>query len=559
MQLLTNLKIKMVMVSILIVFTLIWGGVSFFSLHSLNSLKKEIDLTNVQQANGDIINNASDRYYQVKLAMDQIIEYQASGDMQHSQQIMDQVRKDIDFLQNGLDTFKVTNHANINSTTIDNIYNSSLMLFTLGIKPMFEAVQQNNGNSYNQLRNGKYTELRNGFTQAIVSYNQEIQRLKSEANNRIVTWVSLSKTIIIIAMVLGLAVLLLTERYLSIFMGRSLEWVKNHLHILSEGRLDKPAQDLGKNEVGELIPFLNTMQSNWVKTVSEIRSTAGEIYQGSSEIAAGNTDLSSRTEEQAAALTETAASMEELSAMVKQNADNASDASVLAQAASSAVNQGEEVVQLVINSMKNITGSSQKITEIINVIDSIAFQTNILALNAAVEAARAGEQGRGFAVVASEVRNLAQRSANAAKEIKTLIDESVTSVNEGYQQVSLTSESMDNIQKSVRSVTEIMSEIASASVEQSKGIIQVGTAISQMDSVTQQNAALVEQSSATSSSLEEQAYRLTEVVSVFKLPGDTHYDAVRRSPVGNMKQADQLPTQKADTKSRSSDAGWASF
>ncbi len=531
MQFIKNLKIKVMMMTILIIFTLIWGGVSFFSLHALDSLKAEVGLTNVQQVNGDIINGASDRYYQIKLAMDRAMVYQSAGDTQNYQTMIDRVAKDIDFLQGGLDKFKVTDHANISSTSIDNIYNSSLMLFTQGIKPMFEAVKSNNTNSYTQLTTEKYNPLRLGFTQAIVAYNQEILDLKNAANDRIANWVSLAKTIIVIAMVLGLAVLFLTERYLALFLGRPLEWVKQHLQVLSVGHLDKPTQNLGNNEVGQLIPFLDTMQSNWVKTVTQIRTSAGEIYQGTSEIASGNMDLSSRTEEQAAALTQTAASMEELSAVVKQNADNAGEASVLAKAASAAANRGGEVVQAVISSMKNITSSSQKIADIINVIDSIAFQTNILALNAAVEAARAGEQGRGFAVVASEVRNLAQRSAGAAKEIKTLIDESVSNVNNGYEQVSLTNESMGDILKSVTSVTDIMGEIASASSEQSKGITQVGSAISQMDSVTQQNAALVEESSATSASLEEQAHRLTEIVSVFRLPGDGASDHVSTAKV----------------------------
>ncbi|MGP3593861.1 methyl-accepting chemotaxis protein [Vagococcus sp. WN89Y] len=520
MQFIRNLKIKFVMLAILIIFTLLWGGVSFFSLHALSGLTDEVELTNVQQVNGDIINNASDRYYQVKLLMDRAMVYHASNDQQNYQQTVEHIAKDIDFLQAGLNQFKVTDHANISVTATDNIYNSSLTLFNQAIKPMFDAVKANDNDTYISLSKAQFSPLRSGFSQAIVAYNQEIHDLKSAANARIASWVSVTRTIIIIAMVFGLLMLALSERYLALCLARSLEWVKDHLQVLSVGNLDKPTRHLGNNEVGQLIPFLDTMQANWVKTVSQIRSSAGEIYQGASEIAAGNTDLSSRTEEQAAALTQTAASMEELSAVVKQNADNASEASVLAKNASGAVNQGEEMVQSVIASMKNITESSHKITDIINVIDSIAFQTNILALNAAVEAARAGEQGRGFAVVASEVRNLAQRSAGAAKEIKALINESVTNVNNGYDQVTLTSESMDNILRSVSSVTDIMGEIAAASTEQSKGIGQVGAAISQMDSVTQQNAALVEESSATSSSLEQQAFRLTEIVSVFTLPGD---------------------------------------
>lgn len=525
------------MLAILVIFTLLWGGVSFFSLHALSGLTEEVELTNVQQVNGDIINNASDRYYQVKLLMDRALVFQANNDTQNYQQMIDRIGKDIDFLQNGLNQFKVTDHANISTNATDNIYNSSLTLFNQAITPMFAAVKANNVESYNQLSKAQFSPLRSGFSQAIVAYNQEIHDLKSAANARIASWVSLTRTIIIVAMIIGLAMLVMSERYLALCLARSLEWVKQHLQVLSVGNLDKPTKNLGNNEVGQLIPYLETMQNNWVNTVTQIRNSAGEIYQGASEIASGNTDLSSRTEEQAAALTQTAASMEELSAVVKQNADNASEASSLAKTASAAVNKGEERVQAVIASMKNITSSSQKITDIINVIDSIAFQTNILALNAAVEAARAGEQGRGFAVVASEVRNLAQRSAGAAKEIKTLIDESVTNVNNGFDQVTLTSESMDNILRSVTSVTDIMGEIASASIEQSKGIGQVGTAISQMDSVTQQNAALVEESSATSGSLEQQAYQLTEIVSVFKLPGDAAQPGNTSKPVASAPKA----------------------
>lgn len=556
MSFICNVRVKIMMLAILIIFTLLWGGVSFFSLYSLNSLTGEIGLTNVQQTNGDIINGASDRYYKVKLSMDEAAVVENNSDRVRA--LLNDAAADVDFLKGGLAQFKVTDHANISSTTIDDIYNSSYQLFSEAIVPMLDAVRQNNHDAYNKLVREKYNPLRVKFTTAINEYNQIIKNLKTDAQARISAWVYWCKVTLIVAMIVGLCVVVLTDRYLAIQMGRPLEKVKAHLQILSNGQLDSTIGEMGRNEIGQLIPFVNAMQQNWIKTVADIRRSASEIYHGSSEIAAGNADLSSRTEEQAAALSETAASMEQLSAVVKQNADNAHQASSLARDASKAANNGGDVVKAVSNSMQNITHSSQKIVDIINVIDSIAFQTNILALNAAVEAARAGEAGRGFAVVASEVRNLAQRSAQAAKEIKTLIDESVDNVKNGYEQVSLASKSMEDILKSVTNVTDIMGEIASASSEQSKGISQVGTAITQMDSVTQQNAALVEQSSATSSSLEEQAHHLNEIVSVFKLPGVADATAARRElkPAGKVAALANLSQT-----SRQEKAGddWTSF
>ncbi|ANE74962.1 methyl-accepting chemotaxis protein [Dickeya solani] len=556
MSFICNVRVKIMMLAILIIFTLLWSGVSFFSLYSLNSLTGEIGLTNVQQTNGDIINGASDRYYKVKLSMDEAVVAENNSD--RGRRLLSDATADVDFLKGGLAQFKVADHANISSNTIDDIYNSSYQLFSEAIVPMLDAARQNNHDAYEKLVREKYNPLRVKFTDAINEYNQIIKNLKTEAQARISAWVYWCKVTLIVAMIVGLGVVILTDRYLAIQMGRPLEKVKAHLQILSNGQLDLTIGEMGRNEIGQLIPFVNTMQRNWIKTVADIRRSANEIYHGSSEIAAGNADLSSRTEEQAAALSETAASMEQLSAVVKQNADNAHQASSLARDASKAANNGGDVVKAVSNSMQNITHSSQKIVDIINVIDSIAFQTNILALNAAVEAARAGEAGRGFAVVASEVRNLAQRSAQAAKEIKTLIDESVDNVKNGYEQVSQASKSMEDILKSVTNVTDIMGEIASASSEQSKGISQVGTAITQMDSVTQQNAALVEQSSATSSSLEEQAHHLNEIVSVFKLPGVADATAARRElkPAGKVAALANLnPT------SRQEKAGddWTSF
>jgi methyl-accepting chemotaxis protein len=268
---------------------------------------------------------------------------------------------------------------------------------------------------------------------------------------------------------------------------------------------------------GSLLVEMKQMRNSLVDIVSQVRRGTHTITTASREIAAGNTDLSSRTELQASSLEKTASAMEELTSTVKQNADNAREANHLAATASDVARKGGEVVSQVVGTMGEINSSASKIADIIGVIDGIAFQTNILALNAAVEAARAGEQGRGFAVVASEVRNLAQRSAAAAKEIKQLIGDSVEKIGRGSKLVGQAGETMDEVVASVKRVTDIMSDIASASAEQSAGIEQVNLSIIEMDGMTQQNAALVEQAAAAFQSLQDQAAELQRVVSIFKL------------------------------------------
>lgn len=273
----------------------------------------------------------------------------------------------------------------------------------------------------------------------------------------------------------------------------------------------------GTDETSTLLRALKQMNENLTDVVLDVRNGANSIATASAQISAGNADLSSRTEEQASSLAETAATMEQLTVTVKQNADNAQQASVLAEAAARIAVQSGEVVSQVVTTMGKINDSSRQVAEIIGVIDTIAFQTNILALNAAVEAARAGEQGRGFAVVATEVRALAQRSASAAKEIKALIDNSVATTETGNQLVAEAGSTMNETVKSITRVTDIMDEITSASQEQSVGIEQVNQAVSQMDQVTQQNAALVEEAAAASTSLQEQASNLAKLVATFKL------------------------------------------
>ncbi|UJD92438.1 HAMP domain-containing protein (plasmid) [Rahnella aquatilis] len=288
---------------------------------------------------------------------------------------------------------------------------------------------------------------------------------------------------------------------------------------IAAGDLTAVITTYSKDELGRLTQSMGVMNAKLCEMITGIRESVGHLATASSQIAAGNIDLAARTEQQSAAVVETAASMEELTSTVRLNADNALQASQLATSARADACKGGEIVNDVVMTMNGIAASSKKITDIISVINGIAFQTNILALNAAVEAARAGEQGRGFAVVAGEVRTLAQRSANAAKEIESLINESVDRIGTGTELVTKAGNSMEDIVQSVTHVSQIIDEISTSSNEQRQGIEQIGKAVTEMDSTTQQNATLVQESSAAAISLEEQAKRLDEMVSVFRVPG----------------------------------------
>ena len=519
MRLLKNFTIRIVMLAILGLFCLLWSGVGLFSLHSLSKISEGNDIDRHLVHQMTVLSQGNDQYFRFVTRLSRAMDVKMSGgtpDFAPAQQSLENMSKK-------LQEMKTLSPGPMDPEVAAAVLTKWQALLDNGVIPQMQLAKQGTLTAFAEHASTVTPALSREFGASAERFNATAGERLDTTRVMVDGKTSIIRTLIITAVILGIALLFFTDRYLVAMMVKPLGRIRQQFQQIAQG---DPIEDFGRNCVGQLVPLLCAMQDSLREAVSTIRSGSDNIWRGATEISTGNNDLSSRTEEQAAALEETAASMEQLTATVKLNAENAREASQLADTATETAGKGSTLVSEVVETMDGIAASSKQIAEITSVINSIAFQTNILALNAAVEAARAGEQGRGFAVVAGEVRNLASRSAGAAKEIETLIGESSRRVDQGARLVKETGLTMEAILRGATEVTVIMKQIASASEEQNKGISQVSVAITQMDSVTQQNAALVEQVSAAAVALERQTEELQRSVQQFRLSAnDVQYAA----------------------------------
>ncbi|CAB3630796.1 methyl-accepting chemotaxis protein [Achromobacter pestifer] len=539
-----NLKVRTCIVLVLLLFTgamFISNGVAWLGLNSSNAKLEQVNDAYSNQ--GTQLNRAYAAYLRGRLLLATSLMDMQQG---KTEQANTQTKRAEALMQEGsksLDEFRKAQRMPGSEALVekleaaykqfDDVYKrQAAALSNMAIQEYLDL------NDAGSAANTAFREAVNGVLQFLDQRTDELV-VQAETDHRI------SRMVTIAMLAIGLVLALGCWIFINRTVLRPLHQAGDHFDKISGGDFTGRIDVRSTNEIGQLFGAIKRMQESLTRTVATVRRGVDEINVGSREISAGNTDLSSRTEQQAASLEETAASMEQLASTVKQNADNARQANQLAASASDVAERGGSAVSEVVSTMQGISASSRKISEIVSVIDGIAFQTNILALNAAVEAARAGEQGKGFAVVAGEVRSLAQRSAQAAKEIKGLIEDSVSKVGAGSQQVERAGATMQEIVASVKRVTDIMGEISAASEEQSSGIDQVNRAVSQMDEVTQQNAALVEEAAAAAGSLQEQAQRLAEAVAVFKINAGEVIEVPARQ-LAQQRTAARVPAPQAN-------------
>ncbi|MHB9326081.1 methyl-accepting chemotaxis protein [Phytobacter ursingii] len=515
MRILRDITIRKMVLLILVLFSIIWGMASLLTFYNFSTLEQLLTQNSSQKNAYAMLVKGNDQYFRTMTRMLRAMDYRQTGDEENAAKTMESAGKALAISQNMLAQFRDARHPGVSDDVIRSMINDWDGLLTNAIVPMYDAAKNNQTDKFRELFRKTYPPLSVQFGATAEKYTQAIQSdaILMQTNAQI----SYNKIVLISALLAGLVTLLLTDRYLVNYLVKPLGMLKTHLELLTAGKLSSQLDSFGRNCAGQLIPYVQKMQESLQTTVKTIQDSSASIFANTSEIRGGNEELSSRTEQQAAALQQTAASMEELTSTVRNNAQNVREALKLTEEAQRTAKRGGDITSTVVQTMHGITDSSQKISDITSVINSISFQTNLLALNAAVEAARAGEQGRGFAVVASEVRLLAQRSAQAAKEIEALISESVNRVKTGAEQVQEAGDAMSVIIQSVAQVNSLMGEISVASDEQSRGIEQIGLAMTEMDGVTQQNATLVQEATANAVSLESEAERLNKTVDRFDL------------------------------------------